>query len=71
VGAGDDWTLFGIDWLTSHRAAVGSSGIAVAAMLGLLLDNLIPGTDAERGRRGPTTSATEYPVVPPEDMRGM
>jgi solute carrier family 23 (nucleobase transporter), member 1 len=29
--------------------AVGSSGMAVAAILGLLLDNLIPGTDKERG----------------------
>ncbi|MFP4311629.1 MAG: uracil-xanthine permease family protein [Nitriliruptoraceae bacterium] len=47
--AGDDWTLFGIEWLTSVVRAVGSSGIAVAAVLGLLLDNLIPGSDAERG----------------------
>jgi xanthine/uracil permease len=29
--------------------AIGSTGMAVAAILGLLLDNLIPGTDRERG----------------------
>jgi len=47
--APDDWSLFGIEWLSSIVAAVGSSGVAVAAVLGLLLDNLVPGTDAERG----------------------
>ncbi len=30
-------------------AAIGSTGMAVAAILGLLLDNLIPGTPEERG----------------------
>jgi xanthine/uracil permease len=29
--------------------AVASTGMAVAAILGLLLDNLIPGTREERG----------------------
>ncbi len=29
--------------------AIGSTGMAVAAIIGLLLDNLIPGTDEERG----------------------
>jgi hypothetical protein len=32
--------------------AIGSSGIATAAVLGLLLDNLIPGTPEERGLSG-------------------
>ncbi len=45
----DEWTLFGVDWLTDLMRSIGGSGIAVAAILGLLLDNLIPGTDAERG----------------------
>jgi hypothetical protein len=29
--------------------AIGSTGMAVAAILGLLLDNSIPGSRAERG----------------------
>lgn len=49
AGLPDDWTLLGIDWLTSLATSIGSSGIAVAALLGLLLDNLIPGSAAERG----------------------
>ncbi|MCZ6727675.1 MAG: purine/pyrimidine permease [Acidobacteria bacterium] len=32
-------------------ASIGSTGMAVAAILGILLDNLIPGTDEERGLR--------------------
>lgn len=44
-----DWTLFGQGWLTDIVKSIGSSGIAVAAVLGLFLDNVIPGTDVERG----------------------
>ncbi len=44
-----DWTLFGQGWLTDIVRSIGSSGIAVAAVLGLFLDNLLPGTDEERG----------------------
>ncbi|QDU88051.1 Uric acid permease PucK [Pirellulimonas nuda] len=33
--------------------AVGKTGMAVAAILGITLDNLIPGTDKERGLVGP------------------
>lgn len=36
-------------WLADMIRAVGSTGMAVAAILGLLLDNLIPGTREERG----------------------
>jgi solute carrier family 23 (nucleobase transporter), member 1 len=68
--APDDWTLLGNDLLTSIVRGIGSSGIAVAAILGLLLDNLVPGTDAERGV-GVYDLGTQYPVVPPEDMKGM
>lgn len=35
--------------VVSVLVAVGSSGMAVAAVIGLLLDNIIPGTDEERG----------------------
>lgn len=48
-GLPDDWTLWGTDGLTRVVRTIGSSGIAVAAILGLLLDNILPGTDAERG----------------------
>ena len=37
--------------------AIGKNGMAVAAILGLLLDNLIPGTHAERGIHHPSTIA--------------
>ena len=35
--------------LSQVVVAIGSTGMAVAAIIGLLLDNLIPGTDEERG----------------------
>jgi nucleobase transporter 1/2 len=44
-----DWTFLGAEWTTNLARSIFGSGIAVAAILGLLLDNLIPGTDAERG----------------------
>jgi solute carrier family 23 (nucleobase transporter), member 1 len=44
--------MWGIGWLSDIVMAIGSSGIAVAAVFGLLLDNLIPGTDKERGVMG-------------------
>jgi xanthine/uracil permease len=55
-----DFSFFGIDWATTLVSSIFSSGIATAAVLGLLLDNLIPGTDAERGIGG-----FEKGVVPP------
>lgn len=42
----------GAPWAGEMIAAVGSTGMAVAALLGLLLDNLIPGTHEERGLAG-------------------
>ena len=47
--AAADFSFFGVDWLTDIIVSIGSSGIATAAVLGLLLDNLIPGTPEERG----------------------
>ena len=37
--------------------AIGLNGMAVAAILGLVLDNIIPGTDEERGIHDPSTLA--------------
>ncbi|HEX6338820.1 MAG TPA: solute carrier family 23 protein [Jiangellaceae bacterium] len=37
------------DWLADMVTTVGSTGMAVAAILGLILDNVIPGTPEERG----------------------
>ncbi|NED93951.1 xanthine permease [Phytoactinopolyspora alkaliphila] len=37
------------EWLGDAITTVGSTGMAVAAILGLILDNVIPGTDEERG----------------------
>lgn len=39
----------GAQWLGDMIQTIGSTGMAVAAILGLLLDNLIPGTRRERG----------------------
>ncbi len=53
--------------------SVGSSGMAVAALLGLILDNIIPGTDEERGLVEPQAEpageivTTESPKEPVED----
>ena len=45
----EEFSFYGIDWLSRIIEQIFGSGIATAAVLGLLLDNLIPGTDAERG----------------------
>lgn len=37
------------DWLSDIMTTVGKSGMGVAAIIGLVLDNSIPGTDEERG----------------------
>ena len=41
-----------VPWLADALRTIASTGMAVAAILGLLLDNLIPGTDRERGVGG-------------------
>jgi xanthine/uracil permease len=40
-------------WLASMLQTLGSTGMAVAAITGLVLDNLIPGSDVERGLASP------------------
>jgi uracil-xanthine permease len=40
---------FGPEWLTNAITGVGGSAMAVGAFAALLLDNIVPGTDAERG----------------------
>jgi solute carrier family 23 (nucleobase transporter), member 1 len=42
-------TLDWAPWLADMINTVGSTGMAVAAILGLILDNVIPGTPEERG----------------------
>ncbi|MGM0688172.1 MAG: uracil-xanthine permease family protein [Bacillota bacterium] len=37
------------DWLSNIVVSIGSTGMAVAAIFGLILDNVIPGTKEERG----------------------
>jgi solute carrier family 23 (nucleobase transporter), member 1 len=39
-------------WLSDMVTTIGSTGMAVAAILGLFLDNIIPGTAEERGIAG-------------------
>lgn len=55
-GSVEEFSFLGIGWLTNIIQSIGSSGIATAAVLGLLLDNLIPGTPEERG-------AIDTPVI--------
>jgi solute carrier family 23 (nucleobase transporter), member 1 len=44
-----DITITWAPWLADMITTIGSTGMAVAAIVGLLLDNLIPGTPEERG----------------------
>jgi solute carrier family 23 (nucleobase transporter), member 1 len=46
---GNRWSLEGAQWVADIVNTIGTTGMAVAAILGLLLDNLLPGTDEERG----------------------
>lgn len=41
--------IAGADWLGEILTTLGSTGMAVAAILGLILDNVVPGTPRERG----------------------
>lgn len=46
---GNPVTIEGAQWLGDIITTIGSTGMAVAAILGLILDNVIPGTPEERG----------------------
>jgi solute carrier family 23 (nucleobase transporter), member 1 len=55
----------GAQWLADAIQTIGSTGMAVAAILGIALDNLIPGSDRERGLvEGPP------PEPPPTELPG-
>ncbi|CAN5846695.1 solute carrier family 23 protein [soil metagenome] len=56
-----DWTFLGMEWSTNLARSIFGSGISVAAILGLFLDNVIPGTDEERG-----ITADRDPLTDPE-----
>lgn len=62
-GLPGDYTLFNVGWLTSLVTSIGSSGIAVAAVLGLFLDNVMPGTDEERGVGAELVADTEGTIA--------
>ncbi|MDH3718278.1 MAG: solute carrier family 23 protein, partial [Planctomycetota bacterium] len=49
----DTWRAAVVDGLVESLDAIGKTGMAVAAILGLFLDNVIPGSRAERGLEGP------------------
>lgn len=45
---GANWPV-GIMWLGDIITTIGKTGMAVAGIIGLVLDNIIPGTEEERG----------------------
>jgi len=45
---GASWPV-GIKWLGDIITTVGKTGMAVGGIIGLILDNIVPGTDEERG----------------------
>lgn len=47
-----------LDWLSGMIKSIGNTGMAVAAIIGIVLDNVIPGTLEERGLKVPS------PLVP-------
>ena len=54
-------------WLSNIINIVGSTGMAVAAIFGLILDNVIPGTPEERGLHAMQGVRTDPGVHTPED----
>ncbi|NLZ38024.1 MAG: purine/pyrimidine permease [Firmicutes bacterium] len=47
--AGTPFVIEGAEWLSDIITTIGKTSMAVTAILGLILDNLIPGTPEERG----------------------
>ena len=50
--AGTPFVIVGATWLSDIITTIGQTSMAVAAILGLILDNVIPGTPEERGISG-------------------
>ena len=67
-GLSEPFDFFGIGWLSEIIASIGSSGIATAAVLGLILDNVIPGTPEERGMVGEAGDVSTTADMDPTDM---
>ncbi len=55
-----DWA----PWLSNIINIIGSTGMAVAAIFGLILDNVIPGTDEERGLVNKERKIEHEPIKP-------
>jgi solute carrier family 23 (nucleobase transporter), member 1 len=49
--------------------SVGGTGMAVAALIGITLDNIVPGTAAERGMTEDEPPAPEAPFIHPEHSK--
>ncbi|MEM8944355.1 MAG: solute carrier family 23 protein [Planctomycetota bacterium] len=47
--SGGDWRQTAANSITESFSAIGKTGMAVAAILGILLDNIVPGSREERG----------------------
>jgi solute carrier family 23 (nucleobase transporter), member 1 len=66
IGFAAHEVMVGPDWFRSMIQTIGTTGMAVAAILGIILDNVIPGTDVERGIAGPPgmspTEVSEFPA---------
>jgi xanthine/uracil permease len=45
---GADWPV-SVKWIADIVNTVGQTGMAVGGLIGLTLDNIIPGTEEERG----------------------
>jgi solute carrier family 23 (nucleobase transporter), member 1 len=66
IGFAAHEVVVGPDWFRSMIQTVGSTGMAVAAILGILLDNVIPGTIRERGLESVGMAPTEVSELPQE-----
>jgi xanthine/uracil permease len=61
--ANTEITISWAPWLAQIITTIGSTGMAVTAILGLILDNVIPGSNEERGLLVPGGPAAEAETV--------